>query len=209
MRFFAIATLLVSNLVQLTQAACSTNCVNTSKSQIDAQCGATNPQICQCQNYPNILQCFNACTDPASRAEMSNVQGWVSNVCTAANQVASQNGQYLNNGMPFNNGQFVPIGGPTPTLNNGLFSATTIGNELIISASGTSVMIPFSGTPTNTNVPVIGSLYSSYNLGSISVGYKTSSMPGYATRPNSATLSRPTILSGLVVVGSSVVLMLL
>ncbi|KAJ9056022.1 hypothetical protein DSO57_1020943 [Entomophthora muscae] len=147
-------------------AACSTNCVNSAKSQIDSQCGASNPQACQCQNYPAIMQCFQACTDTASRNEMNSVQGWVSNVCASANQNYG-NGQ---------RNQFVPIGGPTPTANNGLFAATTVGSELVVSASGTNIVVPFSGSPANTNVPVVGNLYSTYNLGSISIGYKTASM---------------------------------
>ncbi|KAI9292082.1 hypothetical protein K502DRAFT_348639 [Neoconidiobolus thromboides FSU 785] len=176
-------------------ALCNPTCVSTIQGQLQSQCGSgtnTNSNICLCNNYSQLMQCFNGCNDAQSQNELMNYQAQARNVCNTALQGASLP---VNNNFIGMNGQATQIpNGPTPTI-NGLFAASTIGTDLHISAGNTDVIVPFSGSPQNTNVPVVGSLYSSYSLGSITVGYKSSAAPTFTFRSasNSNTIDGKTV----------------
>ncbi|KAI9290810.1 hypothetical protein K502DRAFT_353602 [Neoconidiobolus thromboides FSU 785] len=126
-------------------------CIAQQSESINSYCqsGSLENYECFCERLPNLIGCYANCpNDLMSLGRKAEIEQQMASYCSG-----------VNNNMSGDN----------------FFQVAKASGSVIIQAGATQIIVPTNGLSQDTNTPIVGSLYNSYTLGSLSVGYKTNS----------------------------------
>ncbi|KAJ9078209.1 hypothetical protein DSO57_1009128 [Entomophthora muscae] len=154
-------------------------CIQLHTRSIHDSCYANNGQNykCLCDSIPALAGCYDNCpSDMGAMGRKENALAEREAYCRAASQGSATAITETSSVVP------------SPTI-NAFFAVSSDGASVTINAGPTQVIAPIRGGEPNFNTPFAGSLYHSYTLGSLTIGYSSASMKYAANAYNSTSSS--------------------